>query len=85
MPIELIGLLEGKDVLVDAIDATTDEIETPEEVASTLRKALNYVAPERFYPCTNCGMVPLARQVAQGKLKALAAGAAIIRAELSGS
>ena len=85
VPIELIGLLEGKDVLVGAIDVTTDEIETPEEVASTLREALHYVRPERLYPCTNCGMVPLARKVAQGKLRALATGAAIIRAELSSS
>lgn len=82
VPIELIGLLEGKDVLVGVIDVTTDEIETPEAVATTLRKALDYVAPERLYPCTNCGMVPLARQVALGKLKALAAGAALMRAEL---
>ncbi len=81
VPIELIGLLEGKDVLVGAIDVTTEQIETPEEVAATLRKALHYVAPDRLYPCTNCGMVPLARKVACGKLKALAAGAALVRAE----
>jgi 5-methyltetrahydropteroyltriglutamate--homocysteine methyltransferase len=83
VPIELIGLLDGKDVLVGAIDVTTDEIETTEAVAATLRSAARYVAPERLYPCTNCGMVPLARSVAQGKLKALAAGAALVRAELS--
>lgn len=82
VPMELIGLLEGKDVLVGVIDVTTDEIESPEEVAATLRKALDYVTPERLYPCTNCGMVPLARTVALGKLKALAAGTALIRAEL---
>jgi len=83
VPIELIGLLKGKDVLVGAIDVTTDYIETPEEVAATLRKALNYVAPEHLYPCTNCGMVPLTREVSLGKLKALAAGAALVRQELS--
>ena len=77
--------LEGKDVLVGAIDVSTDTVETPEEVASTIRKALHYVTPERLYPCTNCGMVPLARHVALGKMKALAAGAAIVRAELSSS
>lgn len=79
VPIELIELLRGKDVLVGAIDVTTDHIETAEEVAATLRKALQYVAPENLYPCTNCGMVPLARSVAEGKLKALAAGAALVR------
>lgn len=83
VPIELIKLLEGKDVMVGAIDVATDTIETPEEVAATIRKALKYVAPEHLYPCTNCGMVPLARGVAQGKLKALAAGAALVRAELN--
>ena len=82
VPLELIGLLKGKDVLVGAIDVATDRVETPEEVAATIRKALNYVAPEKLYPCTNCGMVPLARGVALGKLKALAAGAAMVRQEL---
>jgi 5-methyltetrahydropteroyltriglutamate--homocysteine methyltransferase len=85
VPIELIGLLEGKDVLVGAIDVATDKIETPEEVAATLRKALNYVTPEHLYPCTNCGMVPLARTVAQGKLKALVKGAELVRSELNSS
>ena len=83
VPIELIGLLKGKDVLVGAIDVTTDHIETPEEVADTIRQALTYVAPEHLYPCTNCGMVPLTREVALGKLKALGAGAALVQAELS--
>ena len=82
VPIELIGLLEGKDVLVGAIDVTSDAIETPDEVAATLRRALDHVAAERLYPCTNCGMVPLARHVAQGKLRALAAGTALVKAEL---
>ncbi len=85
VPIALIELLKGKDVLVGAIDVTTNQIETPEEVAATIRKALAFVAPEKLYPCTNCGMVPLARGVALGKLKALAAGAAIARRELQES
>ena len=81
MPIELIELLEGKDVLVGAIDVATDRIETAGEVAATIRTALRYVPATRLYPCTNCGMVPLARDVARGKLRALAAGAALVRAE----
>ena len=83
VPIELIGLLKGKDVLVGAIDVTTDHIETPEEVAATIRQALQYVAPQHLYPCTNCGMVPLSRAVAVGKLNALGAGATLVRQELS--
>ena len=83
VPMSLIGLLAGKDVLVGSVDVTTDEIETPEQVAGVIREALQYVAPEHVVPCTNCGMVPLSRPVAMGKLKALAAGAAIVRAELA--
>jgi 5-methyltetrahydropteroyltriglutamate--homocysteine methyltransferase len=83
VPIELIGLLEGKDVLVGAIDVASDAVETPEQVAAVIRRALPFVRPEKLYPCTNCGMAPLARDVAYGKLRALAAGAAIVRAELA--
>jgi 5-methyltetrahydropteroyltriglutamate--homocysteine methyltransferase len=84
VPLELIGLLKGKDVMVGAIDVASEEIETPEKVAQTLRAALAYVAPEKLYPCTNCGMVPLPRTVAQGKLHALVAGAALVRKQLEG-
>ncbi len=82
VPIELIGLLKGKDVMVGAIDVASDAIETPEQVAATIRAALKFVAPEKLYPCTNCGMVPLTREVARGKLRALGAGAALARKEL---
>jgi 5-methyltetrahydropteroyltriglutamate--homocysteine methyltransferase len=82
VPLELIGLLDGKDVLVGAIDVASDRIETADEVAATIRAALNYVRADRLLPCTNCGMVPLARDVARGKLAALAEGAARVRAEL---
>ncbi|HXG02414.1 MAG TPA: methionine synthase [Candidatus Binatia bacterium] len=82
VPMELLGLLAGKDVLVGCIDVASRAVETPEEVATTLRKALTWVRPERLYPCTNCGMVPLPREVARGKLAALVAGARLVRAEL---
>jgi 5-methyltetrahydropteroyltriglutamate--homocysteine methyltransferase len=82
VPVSLLGLLKGKDVLVGAVDVATEAIETPEQVAATIRSALPFVPPERLYPCTNCGMVPLARDVARGKLRALAAGAALVRKEL---
>ncbi len=84
VPIELIGLLEGKDVLVGCIDVASERVESPEEVAATIRHALQHVPAERLYPCTNCGMVPLARAVARGKLQALGAGAAIVRREIEG-
>jgi len=82
VPLELIALLEGKDIMVGAIDVATEQVETPEQVAAVLRAALKYVAPQRLYPCTNCGLVPLTRAAARGKLNALAAGAAIVRKEL---
>ena len=82
VPLELLALLKGKDVLVGAIDVANDTVEKPEQVAATIRSAMRFVPPERLYPCTNCGMVPLAREVALGKLKALAAGAALVRREL---
>jgi len=81
VPIDLIGLLAGKDVLVGAIDVASDRVETPEEVAATLREALRHVAPEHLYACTNCGMVPLTRDLARAKLRALGAGAALLRQE----
>ena len=83
VPIELISLLKVKKVMVGAIDVATDTIETPEEVAATLREALKYVDADKLYPCTNCGMAPLSRQVARGKLEALSAGAEIVRKELA--
>ncbi|HXG14996.1 MAG TPA: methionine synthase [Calidithermus sp.] len=82
VPMELLGLLAGKDVLVGCIDVATRTVETPEEVAATIRRALAWVDPQRLYPCTNCGMVPLPREVAQAKLVALTAGARLVRAEL---
>ncbi|KQH88004.1 5-methyltetrahydropteroyltriglutamate--homocysteine methyltransferase [Vibrio furnissii] len=82
VPIELLELVRGKKVMVGAIDVATDTIETPEEVAATLRKALQFVDADKLYPCTNCGMAPLSRDVARGKLSALSAGAEIIRQEI---
>jgi len=80
VPLSLLGLLEGKDVLVGAVDVATHTVETPEQVAATIRAALRYVPAERLYPCTNCGMVPLPREVARGKLRVLGAGARLVRA-----
>jgi 5-methyltetrahydropteroyltriglutamate--homocysteine methyltransferase len=78
-PIELIGLLKGKDVLVGCIDVASNVVETPQEFAATIRAALDYVPPERLYPCTNCGMAPMSAEVAYAKLATLAAGAEFAR------
>jgi len=79
VPPRLMALLEGKDVLVGAIDVASDEIETPEQVAQTIGQALQFVPRERLFACTNCGMAPMRREVAEAKLVALARGAALAR------
>ena len=85
VPIELLALIRGKKVMVGAIDVASNEIETPEEVAHTLREALKYVDADKLYPCTNCGMAPLPRQIASAKLSALSKGAEIVRGEVLGA
>jgi 5-methyltetrahydropteroyltriglutamate--homocysteine methyltransferase len=73
------ALLEGKDVMVGVIDVASEEIETPEQIADTIGKALQYVPKNRLLPCTNCGLAPMSREVALKKLQALAQGAALAR------
>jgi 5-methyltetrahydropteroyltriglutamate--homocysteine methyltransferase len=85
VPLALLELLRGKDVLAGVIDVATPEVETPEQVADTIRRVLRHVEPARLLPSTNCGMVPLPREVARGKLRALGAGARLVRAELGRS
>jgi 5-methyltetrahydropteroyltriglutamate--homocysteine methyltransferase len=82
VPLPLLELLRSKDVMVGVIDVASSVVETPQQVAETIRKAMDYVPVEHIIPCTNCGMVPLPRDLARGKLRALAAGAALVRAEL---
>jgi 5-methyltetrahydropteroyltriglutamate--homocysteine methyltransferase len=73
------ALLEGMDVLVGVIDVANDEVETPEQIAETIGRALQFVPKERLFPCTNCGLAPMDRAVAEKKLAALAAGAKLAR------
>jgi 5-methyltetrahydropteroyltriglutamate--homocysteine methyltransferase len=79
VPIELIGLLAGKDVILGAIDVASDTVETAEDVAAVIGEALRYVPRERIIPCTNCGMAPMRRDIAAAKLNALGAGARLAR------
>ena len=82
VPIELLKLLKGKDVLVGVIDVATDAVETPQEVAATIAAAAKYVPAKRLFPCTNCGMAPMDRDIAVRKLQALVAGTALARRKL---
>ena len=79
VPPHLMALLKGKDVLVGVIDVASDKVETPQEVAATIRNALKYVPAQHLFPCTNCGMAPMSREIALAKLQALGAGAALAR------
>jgi 5-methyltetrahydropteroyltriglutamate--homocysteine methyltransferase len=79
VPPDLMRLLDGKDVMVGVIDVASDVVETPEEVADTIGRALQFVPRERLFPCTNCGLAPMDREVALRKLEALAQGAALAR------
>ena len=77
VPADLMALLAGKDVMVGVIDVASDTIETPEEVADTIGRALQFVPRQHLIACTNCGLAPMSREVAQGKLEALVKGAAL--------
>ena len=79
VPPHLMALLAGKDVMVGVIDVASDEIETPEQIADTIGKALEYVPKARLIPCTNCGLAPMSREIAIKKLHALGLGAALAR------
>jgi 5-methyltetrahydropteroyltriglutamate--homocysteine methyltransferase len=83
VPIELLKLLKGKDILVGVIDVASDRVETPQEVQKTIFQALKYVPANRLYPCTNCGMAPMDREIAVAKLRALVAGTELARKRLS--
>jgi 5-methyltetrahydropteroyltriglutamate--homocysteine methyltransferase len=75
VPMSLIGLLKDKEVMVGAIDVASHKVETPEQVAAVIQEAGKYVASEQILACTNCGMVPLPRDLVLKKLQTLGAGA----------
>jgi 5-methyltetrahydropteroyltriglutamate--homocysteine methyltransferase len=79
VPLDLLKLLEGKDVQVGVIDVATDAIETPEQVVATIAEAAKYVAKEKIIASTNCGMAPMRRDIALAKLEALGKGAEMAR------
>jgi 5-methyltetrahydropteroyltriglutamate--homocysteine methyltransferase len=79
VPMRLLELLDGKDVLIGVIDVATDVVETPEEVAAVIAEAMKYVPKEKIIACTNCGMAPMSRDTAFAKLQALGRGAELAR------
>jgi 5-methyltetrahydropteroyltriglutamate--homocysteine methyltransferase len=83
VPPDLIALLAGKEVMVGVIDVASDDIETPEQVADTIGTALQFVARDKLIACTNCGLAPMRREVAEAKLAALVAGARLATERLA--
>ena len=79
VPLKLLSLLNGKDVLVGVIDVATDAVETPEQVAQVIGEVMKFVPKQRIVACTNCGMAPMRRDIAEAKLMALGAGAKLAR------
>jgi 5-methyltetrahydropteroyltriglutamate--homocysteine methyltransferase len=82
VPMSVLKLLDGKAVMIGVIDVATDTIETPQEVATVIARAADYVPKQKIIPCTNCGMAPMHRDVAARKLEALAQGVALARDRL---
>lgn len=85
VPMKLLKLLDGKDILVGAIDVANDKVETPEEVVAVIKEAMKYVAREKIFPCTNCGLAPISREIAYAKLEALGKGAVLARKKFAGA
>ncbi len=84
VPPELMALLAGKEVMVGVIDVASDQVETADEVADTIGRALQFVPRDKLVACTNCGLAPMSRAVAEAKLRALADGAALARQRYGG-
>ncbi len=76
--------LPDKTIILGVIDNDDPAIETPETVAARIRAALNHITPERLIIAPDCGMKYMDRDVAFGKLKSMAEGAAIVREEIGG-
>ena len=74
--------LAEKKIILGVISIEDHVCETAEEVAARIRRALSYVKAENLIPAPDCGMKYMPRETAFGKLQALAAGAAMVRAEL---
>jgi 5-methyltetrahydropteroyltriglutamate--homocysteine methyltransferase len=79
VPMSVLELLSGKDVLIGVIDVATDKVETPEDVAAVINEAAKHVSAQKIVAATNCGMAPMRREIAALKLEALARGAALAR------
>jgi len=81
----VLAKLPGKQIILGVLDLSRNDIETPETVAARIRRALPHVSAERIIVAPDCGLKYLPSGVAFGKMKAMADGARLVRAELSGA
>jgi 5-methyltetrahydropteroyltriglutamate--homocysteine methyltransferase len=82
LDVSVLTTLEDKTVILGVIDLSDPNVETAEAVASRVRRALPYVPAERIVIATDCGMKYIPRETANGKMKAMADAAALLRAQL---
>lgn len=80
----VVAELSPRSVVLGVLDLGTEEVETPETIADRIRAALEHIDPHRLSVSPDCGMKFLPRQVARGKLAAMADGARMVRSELAG-
>ena len=80
----VLARLPSKHIILGVLDLGDMMVETAETVAARIRKALPYVSPGRLILAPDCGMKYLPRDIAFGKMKAMAEGAAIVRREITG-
>ena len=82
LDLSILEALPSKTIILGVISLGDPEIETPEAVAARIRKALDMVPAERIVIAPDCGMKYISRDIGLGKLKAMVAGAEIVRAEI---
>lgn len=82
VPLDLLALLKTKIVQAGVIDVASDAIETAEDVVTVIDAVSKFVPKSNIIATTNCGMVPMRREIAEAKLMALGAGAALAREKL---
>ncbi len=78
----ILSSLSGKTIMLGVIDLSDMQVESPDQVADRIRRALRFTDPRNIIVCTDCGMKYLPRDVAYGKMKAMVDGASIVRQEL---
>ncbi|MBR1091262.1 methionine synthase [Bradyrhizobium manausense] len=82
VPLDLLALLKNKVVQAGVIDVASDTVETAEDVVQVIDAVSKFVPRSNIIATTNCGMAPMRREIAEAKLMALGAGAALAREKL---